>query len=224
MATKKIKKQKGSWKKVPKGKELETIAAILKTSRKNKKNAAEQKIEEMFEQHVAIPVRETTPTRKLTTKEQKFCEEYLIDCNATQAAIRAGYSKRSARQIGTETMSKLVIKNVIKQKQRALLFSTQVTAERVAKELARIAFFDERELYDAEGKPKRINDLDDDTAAAVGLKMSDKVAALEKLGKHLGMFEETLNLKYKTPVQVNVASFTPEQAAQAYKDALKPNS
>ena len=50
---------------------------------------------------------------KMTAKQQRFCDEYLIDLNATQAAIRAGYSKKTANRIGTENLSKLVIKQYI---------------------------------------------------------------------------------------------------------------
>lgn len=50
---------------------------------------------------------------KLTAKQQRFCDEYLIDLNATQAAIRAGYSEASARQMGTQNMSKPSVKKYI---------------------------------------------------------------------------------------------------------------
>lgn len=53
---------------------------------------------------------------ELTAKQKRFCDEYLIDLNATQAAIRAGYSKKSARQIADKNMSKVDIKNYIKQR------------------------------------------------------------------------------------------------------------
>lgn len=62
---------------------------------------------------------------KLTAKQQRFCDEYLIDLNATQAAIRAGYSKKTASRIGTENLSKLVIKKYIEnrmaEKEKALI-------------------------------------------------------------------------------------------------------
>lgn len=51
--------------------------------------------------------------KKLTAKQQRFCDEYLIDLNATQAAIRAGYSKKTARVIGQQNLSKLAVKNYI---------------------------------------------------------------------------------------------------------------
>lgn len=55
-------------------------------------------------------------TVKLTAKQQRFCDEYLIDLNATQAAIRAGYSEKAARQIGTENMSKPAIREYIEKR------------------------------------------------------------------------------------------------------------
>lgn len=57
---------------------------------------------------------------RMTAKQKRFCDEYLIDLNATQAAIRAGYSKKAARQVGNENMSKpyikIILKNVCKKK------------------------------------------------------------------------------------------------------------
>ena len=52
---------------------------------------------------------------KLTAKQEMFCREYLIDLNATQAAIRAGYSETSARQVGSDNMSKHVIQELIQE-------------------------------------------------------------------------------------------------------------
>lgn len=53
---------------------------------------------------------------KLTEKQKRFCDEYLTDMNATQAAIRAGYSKKTAKQIGQENLTKLVLKNYIQER------------------------------------------------------------------------------------------------------------
>ena len=55
---------------------------------------------------------------KLTAKQQRFCDEYLIDLNATQAAIRAGYSKKTARVIGQQNLSKLAVKNYIDERMK----------------------------------------------------------------------------------------------------------
>ncbi len=55
------------------------------------------------------------PDRKLTPKQKRFCEEYVVDFNATQAAIRAGYSKKSAYSIGPENLKKPKIRNYIRE-------------------------------------------------------------------------------------------------------------
>ncbi len=56
--------------------------------------------------------------KKLTAKQKRFCDEYLIDLNATQAAIRAGYSKKTARVIGQQNLSKLAVKNYINERMK----------------------------------------------------------------------------------------------------------
>ena len=56
--------------------------------------------------------------KKLTAKQKRFCDEYLIDLNATQAAIRAGYSKKTARVIGQQNLSKLAVKNYIDERMK----------------------------------------------------------------------------------------------------------
>lgn len=151
----------------------------------------------------------------MTPKQARFVEEYLIDLNATQAAIRAGYSAKRADAIGHENLRKPEIATAIEEARKRLSERTGVTTERVVKELARIAFADVRDLFTWDKDhacyvPSR--DLSDDEAAAVSsvkaktrhfttdagtettteleLKTYDKLGALDKLGKHLGMFVE----------------------------------
>ncbi len=146
---------------------------------------------------------------RITAKQQRFVDEYLIDQNGTQAAIRAGYSAKTAQQMATENLLKPVVRAAIeaglaKQQER-----TGITADRVLQEVARIGLFDPRKLFRDDGEPKGIHDLDDDTAAAISgvkvstrkdedgkgettvteYKISDKNTALEKLFKHLGLYE-----------------------------------
>ena len=104
---------------------------------------------------------------KLTSKQELFCEEYLVDLNATQAAIRAGYSKRSAASIGDENLSKREIMRRILQLQILRIRRTRIRADRVIKELEKIAF-----------------------AEVDGVKMSDRIKALGMLCKHFGLFEK----------------------------------
>lgn len=145
----------------------------------------------------------------LTPKQEQFCQEYLIDLNATQAAIRAGYRENTAKQIGSENLSKpdIQVKLKVLMNQRAK--RTEITSDRVLKEIARIAFFDIRKIYDDNGNLKHISELDDDSAAVlIGMdhytemsdgeeigkttkvKLADKKGALDSLGRHLGLFEK----------------------------------
>lgn len=86
------------------------------------------------------------PHLGLTPKEQEFVDQYLIDLNGTQAAIRAKYSARTARQIATQLLSKLHIQLAITEARKAQQERTQITADRVVMELGMIAFADAREL------------------------------------------------------------------------------
>lgn len=145
----------------------------------------------------------------LTLKQKRFVEEYLIDLNATAAAKRAGYSQKTAYSIGQENLKKTEIQSAIQEEQIKRQKRTEITQDMVLRETAKLAFFDIRKMFDKNGKPLGISDLDDDTAAAlVGLdvqdvsdingdyvwfvkkyKMADKLKALELLGKHTGAFE-----------------------------------
>lgn len=148
----------------------------------------------------------------LTPKQKRFVQEYLVDLNATAAAIRAGYSKKTAEVIGYENLRKPQIETAINQAIQEREKRTKITQDMVLQETAKLAFFDIRKMFDKNGKPLDISQLDDDTAAAlVGLdvqdvyefngdekqfvgyikkyKMSDKLRALELLGKHLGTWE-----------------------------------
>lgn len=77
---------------------------------------------------------------KLTAKQRAFCDEYLIDLNATQAAIRAGYSPETADVIGSENLGKPVIQARIQQQMGERAKRTEINADRTLKELARIGF------------------------------------------------------------------------------------
>lgn len=166
----------------------------------------------------------------LTDKQQRFVEEYLIDLNATQAAIRAGYSESTARSIASENLSKPDIIEAISEAQAKRSQRTEITADRVLKELGRIGFSDIRNVLTPLGHLRNPNEWDDDTAAAIAaievvtnsgeagrddegrklverthkIKTWDKVSALEKIAKHLGMFVE--RHEHSGEVTINIAS------------------
>ena len=153
----------------------------------------------------------------MTPKQAAFVREYLIDLNASAAARRAGYSVRTADAIGRENLGKPTIAAAISEAQQKRADRTEVTADRVLKELARIAFFDIRKLYSDDGTLKNPKDLDDDTAAALtGIdiqetvipggegaptittrkaKVIDRTGALTLAMRHLGMLKDRIEIE-----------------------------
>ena len=105
-------------------------------------------------------------TRKLTPKRAAFVEEFACDMNATQAAIRAGYSVKTAKEQATRLLSNVHVAAEIAKGRAARSERTGITADRVLQELARIAFFDVRKLLNDDGSMKPISEIDDDTRAA----------------------------------------------------------
>ena len=134
---------------------------------------------------------------KMTPKMQKFVDEYLVDLNATQAAIRAGYSKKTAYSIGVSNLKKPEIQAAIQKSEKL-----EITRERVLKELASIGFAKATDFLTIQSGHVLIKDSDDvaaDKLAAlasvkegmygVEVKLADKARALEMLGKYLGLFD-----------------------------------
>lgn len=148
---------------------------------------------------------------KLTDKQLQFCHEYLIDLNGTQAAIRSGYSKKTAYSIAERLLRNVEIQERLRELQTKRQERTEITADRVLKELAKVAFFDIRKIFDSNGMLISPTQLDDETASAISsiksriekqsgepddwaevkeYKSNDKLRALEMLGRHLGMFDK----------------------------------
>lgn len=144
----------------------------------------------------------------MTKKQNRFVEEYLIDLNATQAAIRAGYSPDTAKEIGCENLTKPNIRACIDRAMAERSKRTGVNADRVVQELAKIAFVNATEVIDPATATVKEDALPEDTAAIQSvkvktfgedglereIKMADKLKALELLGKHMGMFKDKVEL------------------------------
>lgn len=158
----------------------------------------------------------------LSPKQKRFCEEYMIDLNATQAAIRAGYSVKTAGQIGEQNLKKLDISRKIEQLRAERSRRTGITADRVLQELAKIAFVNPMDVIDTETVTVKSADPDDTAAIASvrqktfptmagktgierEIKLYDKVKALELLGKHLGLFTDKIDLNGNVPVIISGA-------------------
>ena len=121
-----------------------------------------------------------TPVMPLTAKQLRFCEEYLLDLNATQAAIRAGYSPRTAQEQSSRLLSNVMVAADIERRQRERSARTDVTADRVLLELSRIAFNDPRRMFRSDGTLKPPGEWDDDTAAIIsGLEVEERRPLVE---------------------------------------------
>lgn len=147
----------------------------------------------------------------MTSKQKRFCDEYLIDLNATQAAIRAGYSVDSAQSIGSENLTKPQLRARIGKAIAAQSKRTGVTADRVVRELARVAFANSQDVVNYDDATIKADASKDDTAAVASVRvktiptkdgdgverevrMHDKLKALELLGRRLGLFTDNVNL------------------------------
>ena len=155
----------------------------------------------------------------LTPKQQRFVEEYLIDLNATQAAIRAGYSEKTAQQMGSENLLKPVIAKAIQEAQNKRTEQTQIDAAYVLKRLVEIDQMDVLDIMDDNGNVKPIKDwpktwrqyisnietisLEDEVGWLKKIKWPDKVKNLELLGRHVsvGAFKDKVEHSGKLEIQ-----------------------
>ncbi len=156
----------------------------------------------------------------LTEKQQRFVDEYLIDLNATQAAIRAGYSVRTANEQGARLLANVSIQNNISKRMAERSRRTGVNQDRVVIELAKIAFINAADVIDPDDATIKEGATTDDTAAIQSVKvkviptkegegvereirLNDKLKALELLGRHLGMWDDRLDVHVNIPVVIS---------------------
>lgn len=158
----------------------------------------------------------------LTPKQERFVAEYLIDLNATQAAIRAGYSAKTAEQQGYQLLQKTSVSEFLQARQAELAKTHGVTVDNIVKELAKLGFSNMQDYMRTthDGDPFfDLADLSRDQAAALSevtvedfkdgrgddardvrrikFKLADKRSALVDLGKHLGMFTDKSEVTLK---------------------------
>jgi phage terminase small subunit len=169
---------------------------------------------------------EDEANKELTPKEDLFAQRYIVDFNGAAAAREVGYSANSAKEIAAELLTKPHVQRRIKEIQQKLSEKNGDLAQRVIDELTKIGFSNIQDFIQDGNEIKDISSLDRDKAAsissikkskttfgdgqgnegekeAVEFKMWDKLSALEKIGRHLGIFEA--DNKQKTAViNVNV--------------------
>lgn len=154
----------------------------------------------------------------LTAKQERFIQEYLIDLNATQAAIRAGYSAKTANEQGSRLLANVKVHTRMQERMAEISRRTGVNQERIVRELARIAFVNPTELVNMNDATILPNASEDDTAAIASVKVkevsgdfesiereirfADKLKALELLGKRFGMWIDKQQVDVTSAVQI----------------------
>jgi phage terminase small subunit len=156
-------------------------------------------------------------TKELNERQRRFVAEYLVDYNATKAAIRAKYSADSAGSIGHENLKKPEIAVAIKQAEQEMYLRLGISQERVLREYSRLAFSDTRVYFNEDGSLKQLHELDDHAAAALAgvevdeifestptgkqkigetkkIKLWDKLKALDRLSEYTGAPPQKLDI------------------------------
>lgn len=130
----------------------------------------------------------------LTPKQEKFVQEYLVDLNATQAAIRAGYSERTAKSIGQENLTKPDVAAAIEAAQADLSKRTEITQEWVLSNLKIVAqrCMQSAPVLDRKGQQVFVENAEGDTVPAYVFNSMGATRSLELLGKHIGMFADKI--------------------------------
>jgi phage terminase small subunit len=137
--------------------------------------------------------------KKLTPKQKKFCEEYLIDLNATQAAVRAGYSPRTANPQAARLLANVSVKQYIQSKQDKLQAQTEITQEFVLSSLQKVA------LRSMQAEP--VLDRDGNETGAYVFNAAGANKSLELLGKHIGLFTDKIEHSGNISHTINIVNF-----------------
>jgi phage terminase small subunit len=161
----------------------------------------------------------------LTPKQQRFVAEYLVDLNATQAAIRAGYSKRTANEQGSRLLANASVRAAVEAGKARQLETADLTAIAVLEEMRRVGFSDLADAFDESGALKPVRELpkafraalasvkvtkknltsgDGKTEDIVELRLWDKPTTLANLAKHFGLLKE--NVQHHGEVRIKWAS------------------
>ena len=145
---------------------------------------------------------------KLSTKQQRFVDEYCVDFNGTQAAIRAGYSVKTANAQAARLLANVNIKKALEEKKTEIAEESKLKASDVIDELRKIAFSDITQVMSfsaSKAKIKSSRKLSEDakkivasvsqTQAGLTVKLHDKVKALELLGRYLNLFTDRVEVE-----------------------------
>jgi len=152
----------------------------------------------------------------LSPKQKKFVGEYLIDLNASASLLRAGYRSKNPDVDGHKLLVKPSISKAIALAMAERAKRTEITADRVLQQLAKIGFVDIKDVVTWAGNRIRIrpseeidgtllaeiSETETENGGTLKIKLNDKMKALELLGRHLGMFKDNLNINANMTVQI----------------------
>ena len=150
----------------------------------------------------------------LTEKQKRFCNEYLIDLNATQAAIRAGYSEKTAKQIGQQNLTKLDVQEYIKKRMAEKEDALIAKQDEVLQTLTRVLRRQEKDAvvvtckerssgYDENGK-KVIVEKEVPRVVQIPTRVNDLNKAAELLGKRYGLYTEKIETDVDMELNINI--------------------
>jgi phage terminase small subunit len=154
----------------------------------------------------------------LEPKQERFCQDYIVDLNATQAAIRAGYSRKTAQEQASRMLSKVMVQNRIAELKGTQAVRINLKADDILNECRRIALADIGQAFNPDGTLKSIHDIPEDVRRAMSglevielfdgdgkhkkktgelkkVKFWSKDSSIETLMKHLGLLKENINIK-----------------------------
>ena len=133
----------------------------------------------------------------MNAKQKRFCDEYLIDCNATQAAIRAGYSPKTAKQIGQENLTKPDLKKYIDEQLERIHSEKTADAQEVLEYLTAVMRGEHTEQV------LKLIGEGVQTVTDIDVSARERLKAAELIGKRYGMFKDNVNVDLEPVVIVN---------------------
>ena len=135
----------------------------------------------------------------LTPKQQRFVEEYLIDLNATQAAIRSGYSEKTAQEQSSRLLSNVMVQDAVQKAQKKVSERTEITQDYVLTNIKKVIerCMQQEAVLARDGSPLLIEGPEGDLVPLFEFKETGALKGLELLGKHLGMFKDKIELTGK---------------------------
>lgn len=156
-------------------------------------------------------------SQKLTPKQKLFCKYYLISLNATESAIKAGYSKKTADVMGARLLVNVKVKKELEEMMNKRAEKLEISADKVIEEIAKLAFANTTDILDITDTSVKIKDLaeldtsciasaeevfdKDGNRLGVKVRLHDKTKNLELLCRHLGLFKDKIEHSYDEKIE-----------------------